>query len=209
LQWQVVYVGGATTHLYLTDPAAPPPTATQDVDIVVDVRTLVAYETDLRDALLKIGAREDTSEGAPICRWMLNGVRLDIMAPDPAVLGFSNRWYRAALEHSALTDIGDGVIIRHVTAPYFLATKAEAFHSRGREDFIASKDMEDFIAVTDGRVTIVDEVQMSATDVRDYLRQKAVSWLRSETFVYAVEGYLQGDKARVDVVLQKMGHMAR
>jgi hypothetical protein len=209
LPWQVVYVGGATTHLYLTDPAAPPPTATQDVDVVVDVHTRLVYETDLHEALRKIGAREDTSEDAPICRWLLSGIRVDIMAPDASVLGFSNRWYPAALAHSTLTDIGDGVSIRLVTAPYFLATKADAFNSRGREDFISSKDVEDFIAVVDGRLAIVDEVRASATDVRDFLRQTAVSWLASDAFGYAVEGYLQGDRSRVDIVLQKMARVAR
>jgi hypothetical protein len=32
-----------------------------------------------------------------------------------------------------------------VTAPYFLATKIEAFYGRGKKDFLASHDMEDII----------------------------------------------------------------
>jgi hypothetical protein len=33
----VAYVGGATTWIYITDPAAPAPRATVDVDVIVNV----------------------------------------------------------------------------------------------------------------------------------------------------------------------------
>ena len=131
------------------------------------------------------------------------------MPPDPTVLGFSNRWYAAVLEHSATADLGGGVAIQHVTAPYFLATKAEAFQSRGRGDFLTSKDIEDFIAVLDGRPTVLDEVRAAASDVRQYLREVAAAWLALDGFVYAVEGYLQGDEPRVRVVLGRMAQLAR
>ena len=38
-----------------------------------------------------------------------------------------------------------------VTAPYFMATKIEAFYGRGGDDFLGSHDMEDIITVIDGR----------------------------------------------------------
>jgi len=38
--------------------------------------------------------------------------------------------------------------IRLITAPYFLATKFEAFHGRGHGDVRGSHDLEDIVAVT-------------------------------------------------------------
>lgn len=39
---EVVFVGGATIHLWLTDDAAPPARATDDVDVICDVTTRAA-----------------------------------------------------------------------------------------------------------------------------------------------------------------------
>ena len=57
----------------------------------------------------------------------------------------------AAATHPLLRDLE----IRVVTAPYFIATKIEAFRGRGRGDFLASHDLEDLIFVIDGRSSIV------------------------------------------------------
>jgi hypothetical protein len=49
---RVVFLGGATITLWLTDPAARPPRVTLDVDVVAEVVTLGSYERfqqDLRD----------------------------------------------------------------------------------------------------------------------------------------------------------------
>lgn len=46
------------------------------------------------------GFQEDTREGAPLCRWVRHGTTLDVMPLDEKILGFSNRWYRAAMESS-------------------------------------------------------------------------------------------------------------
>jgi hypothetical protein len=40
---EVVFVGGATVHLWLTDPGAPPPRATEDVDVICEVATRSTY----------------------------------------------------------------------------------------------------------------------------------------------------------------------
>jgi predicted nucleotidyltransferase len=65
--------------------------------------------------------------------------------------GFSNRWYRAAMETSVTTKTEADLEIRIVTAPYFLATKLDAFRGRGKGDYFGSNDLEDIVAVVDGR----------------------------------------------------------
>ena len=50
------------------------------------------------ERLRALGFREDISEGAPRCRWLIDGMELDVMPVDEKVLGFTNRWYRAAMD---------------------------------------------------------------------------------------------------------------
>jgi len=109
---------------------------------------------------LSEGARQEPTnrEGAPVCRWLFQELVMDVMPALERVLGFTNRWYRQARKYSEERELPGGVRIRAVTAPLFLATKIEAFRSRGREDLVASHDLEDLIAVVDGRAALVGEV---------------------------------------------------
>ena len=61
--------------------------------------------------------------------------------------------------------------IRVVTAPYFLATKLEAFKGRGRGDFFGSHDLEDLVYVVDGRSAIVEEARKGARLLHEYLHE--------------------------------------
>src|SRR5205085_5613086 len=53
--------------------------------------------------------------------------------------------------------------------PLFIATKLDAFHGRGGGDIVASHDLEDIIAVVDGRREIVSEVAAASADDREYI----------------------------------------
>ena len=59
--------------------------------------------------------------------------------------------------------------MRVITAPFFLGTKMEAFRGRGNMDFHASHDLEDFVAVIEGRETLLQEIAVSPQDLRDIL----------------------------------------
>jgi hypothetical protein len=61
------------------------------VDVIVEVGSHAAYAT-LGERLRKLGFKEDTSEDAPVCRWLIEGVKVDVMPTSAAVLGFGNRW---------------------------------------------------------------------------------------------------------------------
>jgi hypothetical protein len=45
------------------------------------------------------------------------------MPLDESILGFSNRWYRAALETALPRRLSQDIEIRLITAPVFVATK--------------------------------------------------------------------------------------
>lgn len=126
----MVFLGGCATGLLLTDVAAPPIRATQDVDVITEVASLGDYHR-LAGRLRKRGFQEDQSPEAPICRWVAAGVVLDVMPTRPEILGFGNEWYQPALDAAVAVELPSGKRIRMVTAPYFLVTKLAAFDSRG------------------------------------------------------------------------------
>ena len=189
----VVFLGGAATALLITDSAASDVRPTMDVDVIVEVTTTAEYHR-LAEQLRERGFREDTSEDAPLCRWRIGKMIVDIMPIDEASLGFSNRWYRAAYEQAMSMEV-DGLLIRVVTGPYFLATKLDAFHGRGNGDFMASHDMEDIIALIDGRSDLVDEIAQGPEDLRKHLTETFREFLRNERFLEALPGHLAGDTA--------------
>ena len=210
LRERVVFLGGAATTLLITDQAAPDVRPTLDVDVIVEIGSSPDYYR-LGESLREIGFTEDASEGAPLCRWLIDGIRVDIMPTDEHILGFSNRWYLSALRHAVRTEVGRGVTIRIVTAPFFLATKLEAFFGRGGGDFLASHDLEDIIAVLDGRKELVGEVKSQPEEVREFLAGSFDALMRNREFIDALPGHLPPDAAsqkRAMVVLTRMREIA-
>lgn len=134
----VTFVGGSTTVLFVDDSAHHGVRSTDDVDVIVDVATLVEYH-EFSQRLRELGFREDMD--GPICRWLIDtetgSVKLDVMPIDDAILGFSNRWYKAAIEDATEIALPNGIVIRLVTPAYFLATKFEAFAGRGEGDYFS------------------------------------------------------------------------
>jgi hypothetical protein len=93
---EVVFVGAATVHLWITEPGAPPTRATEDVDVVCEVASRVKYHR-LGNGLRERGLQEAMGEPV-ICRWRSADPQLvlDVMPTDPDILGFSNPWYEEA-----------------------------------------------------------------------------------------------------------------
>ena len=157
---EVALVGGCATVLLVTDEAAPDVRPTRDVDVIVDACTRTEYHR-LEQRLRDLGFRQPPQtrgQAAPICRWEIENVLVDVMPTDRSILGFGSRWADEALSTAHKVTLDEDLEVRVVTAPYFLAMKIEAFQSRGEEDFYQSPDMEDIISVVDGRPEIVEEV---------------------------------------------------
>ena len=190
----MAFVGGCATGLLLTDPAASPVRATLDVDVIVEVATLARYHW-LSDQLRQLGFIEDASEGAPICRWKADDVILDVMPTDPKILGFGNQWFSPAYEASEWTALPSGKQIRLLPAPYFLATKFEAFACRGKNDYLMSRDLEDIVTVIDGRPEIVSEIIQASEALKDYLVASCSGLLKERDFLDALPGHLLPDAA--------------
>ncbi|MDO8434847.1 MAG: hypothetical protein Q7S58_20810 [Candidatus Binatus sp.] len=199
---EIVFLGGCTTGLLITDPGASPVRATDDVDVIVEVASYAEYSR-FSKRLRSLGFSEDSSEGAPICRWLIDHMKLDVMPTDERILGFSNRWYKPAIETANLIPL-DGFELRVVTAPYFIATKLGAFRGRGKGDFYASSDLEDITTVLDGRPTVVEEVADSSAALRRYIGREIGMLVDNPEFLNALPGHLAGDpisQARIPMIL--------
>ena len=59
---------------------------------------------------------------------------------------------------------------------------------RGEEDFLASPDMEDIIAVLDGAENIEGKIVGAPKEVKLYLKNKFSSFLSDERFLESLEG---------------------
>ena len=207
---QIAFVGGCAAGLLITDPGAAPVRPTLNVDAIVQVASyteLMALEVRLR----QLGFEQPHVEGAPLCRWTYGDLILDLMPTDSTILGFSNRWYPQALENAGTAEVGDQKV-RLISAPYFLATKLEAFHGRGQFDYRMSRDVEDMVTVVDGRPEIVAEVQQAATSLQQYLSGEFSTFLSDRDFLEALPGHLLPDavnQQRIRIVLDRMQQIVR
>ena len=138
---------------------------------------------------------------------MSEGIILDIMPTKREILGFGNEWYQPALEAAETNKLPSGKLIRMVTAPFFLATKLAAFDGRGKGDYVLSHDMEDVVAVLDGRSEIVDEVRHADEILRTHLMTRFTALLGDSNFLSALPGHLPSDaasQARAPLVLERI-----
>ncbi len=202
---RAVFVGGVITGLFITDEGAPDVRPTVDVDIVADASSKTEF-WKLEESLRKLGFKQ-SSEDRIICRWRIEDMTVDFMPADSSVLGFTNPWYKDALNASIETELGEGIIIRMITAPYFLATKIAAFEGRGELDFIASHDLEDIISIIDGRPGIVDEIRDSDEKLKSFLSKVFRTYLEKPEFMESLPGKLPGDaasQARLPILLDRL-----
>lgn len=210
LRERMVFLGGAATALLITDTAVPDVRVTTDVDVIVEIASKVEYYR-LAELLRFRGFREDHDEGAPVCRWRIDGIAVDVMPTDTEILGFSNQWYSQALQFATVTEIAEDLTVRVVTGPYFLATKIEAFYSRGKGDFIASHDMEDIVTLLDGRPEIVAEVRAAPEAVKVFLSRSFRDFLLKRDFLDSLPGYLLPDSAsqrRIPLLMERIRAVA-
>lgn len=134
LREKMTFVGGCTTSLLVTDEFTREQIRhTDDVDLIMHVMSYTNYsalQQELQAHGFKIEVPDD--DGAPICAMKLGDLRVDFMPDDESVLGFTNRWYRKAMETSTYFNLAPELSINLISPVYFIATKLEAYNGRGR-----------------------------------------------------------------------------
>lgn len=211
LRKAMVFVGGAVAGLLITDPGQPAIRPTEDVDMIVHATVRADYQK-IEAALRERGFVNDMSRDAPICRWRVGGVTVDVMPTLKEILGFSNPWYPYALATAEETQLPSGTAIRLVSPPVFLATKFEAFGDRGGGDYLFSHDLGDLISVVDGREELIDECRAVEATLKGFLRDRFAQLLAAPAFIEALPGHLPGDsasQARLPDLEEKLRQLAR
>lgn len=186
----VVFLGGATVALHVTDPGAPDLRVTMDVDCVVEITSRKKYY-EMEEKLRCLGFKHPVAGEHPICRWEFSGLLVDVMPTDEKILGFSNRWYQEGMAYAESFPLGGGVVIRAFSAPYFLATKLEAFRGRGRNDFLASADLEDIVAIVDGCPELPEKMRRASPHARSFIQRQFKQWLKNKKFIESIDGHIR------------------
>ncbi len=208
LRERMVFVGGCTTALFMTDPVTLEGVrATDDVDLIVDLAGYAAW-TKLQEALREKGFT-DAQDEIVICRMRLGMLKVDFMPDDARVLGFSNRWYARGIETAVTRPLESGLSIKVLRPEMFLATKLEAYLGRGQDDLFLSRDLEDILLLIDGRPEIVAEVQNSEDDVRRFTGREISALLRNRDFDYFLEGNIKGPPGRTHIVRERFALISR
>lgn len=213
LSARVAFVGGCAAALLVTDPFTRQGVRfTDDVDVIVQVIGRPQwYELECE---LRARGFYSSPEDELICRMRLRdgqagNLIVDFMPDDELILGFSNRWYGEALDAAELHTLPNGVAIRLVTAPYFLATKLQAYRGRGNNNPLESRDVEDIINVVDGRVGLAEEIVSSSVELRQFVRLQLADLMGHQDFEYLLQSSSRGDRARHELIAQQLELLLR
>jgi len=204
---KMTFVGGCTTGLLLTDEYTKEQVRyTDDVDLIVHAMGYLGFHSlqkELQDHGFSIGIPE-SGETQPICAMRLGNLRVDFMPEDEDVLGFTNKWYKAAMQTATPYSLTREVTIRLITPVYFLATKLEAFKGRGNDDVLGSRDIEDILQLLDGRAELVGEVQSAESGVLNFIAIELSALLQDRNFEYAVASQTKGNVGRENLIFERL-----
>ena len=205
---QVAFVGGCTTALMLTDEISKENVRyTDDVDLIIHVIGRSGWYA-MSETLRSKGFMESPLDNVN-CRMRLkragqNDLIVDFMPDDELILGFTNRWYADALRTAADMPLQSGTVIRVISPVYFIATKLEAYHGRGNQDLLGSRDMEDILSIVDGRESLAQEVAVAEPALRGYIAEQFDLLLSAPDFEYAVQAAARNNPAREELLFRRM-----
>jgi predicted nucleotidyltransferase len=176
LSGQVVFIGGAIAPLLQTNPPFARVRATKDVDAVVASANYADYGA-FQKRLRELGFNVNMSDAKHAHRWRApDGTPFDLVPVGDHFEGTGGEWDKMALQTAVEAEIEPGLRIRHASAPGFLALKWAAFWDRGAADPYSSHDLEDILALTVSRDTVVEECRTAPGNIQESLR-KGFGWL--------------------------------
>lgn len=178
LRNSVVFLGGVVLPYFLTEELSHYVRYAKDVDFIIDFddkSDLFAFE----DALFERGFKK-VSTGA-VSQWLLGRIKVEALPADPEVFTFNNQWCAEAMQYAKWIDIGDGLRVNAISAPYYLGTKLNAFDRRGFGRFSTSKDIFDILLIFAGHEAIVSEIADQTTAVFRAFFCEKLSKIRDES----------------------------
>ena len=203
----VAFVGGCTTALHVTDELALQSIRfTDDVDLIVPIMSK-SHWYEIQSQLRERGFSESINDDV-ICRMRLGDLKIDFMPDDASILGFTNRWYRTAVESAQYIELSSGVSIRVVDPAHFIGTKLEAYKGRGNGDPLTSHDIEDILTVVDGRPELANDILVCDSLLRAYIAEQLADLLELNDFEYVVQSIANTDAQRETLIFQRLEELA-
>ncbi len=203
LNENVVYVGGAVVSLYIDDPSADDVRPTKDIDISLEIASLGELEA-LRAKLIEKGFYQ-SHEDDVICRFRYSNIKVDVMATKTIGWAPSNPWFEAGFNKSQPIYL-DGINIKVLPLPYFLATKFSAFYDRGGKDPRSSHDFEDIVYILNHTSNINDLILRSDKKVQLYLKEAFLKIIDNSMLQEAIIGnlYYENQMVRFEKILNNL-----
>jgi len=207
LKNQMVFIGGAVVSLYADDPAADEIRPTSDIDMTINLMNFSNW-VRMQERLAELRFFPDPY-GHAICSYKYKDIPVDIMPAEDGPLGPSNKWYKLGFENLWTVKAADEEI-QILSAPAYLATKFEAFNSRGH-DYRTSHDFEDIIYLLDNRMTLVSEIEQTHPEIKGFLRHEINKILESSHLEEILSAHLHPFviDERYLIVLEKMRQITK
>ena len=116
----------------------------------------------------------------------------------------ANPWFKEGFKHLETISLDENISIQILPLAYFLASKFDAYHSRGT-DPRTSHDLEDIIFVLDNRINLVEDILSSPGTVVTNLQSEFTDLLNPE-IEEAVLGHLNpfSRKDRFPLLIKKL-----
>lgn len=200
----IAFVGGATVSLYADRPEQTDVRPTDDIDVLIEIGSYVEY-VKIQEKLGALGFSIDP-EAKVTCRYKYQGITVDVMPTDEAVLGFSNRWYKEGFSNIIPYQIDERTTVNIFSPPYFIASKLEAFKGRGKNDGRTSQDFEDIVFVLDNHKAIWHELNNSGRELTEYLKEEWAKLLKNRNIEEWLSAHLEYATAssRARIILKEM-----
>lgn len=202
----VLYVGGAIVSFYVTDLGAEQPRPTKDIDISVQISSYNEMD-QLREKLSTKGIYPAPFENV-MYRYALEDILIDFIPFEETVLGPTNSWLKPGFERSYEVEAGSQRI-SILPVSYFLATKYEAYKSRGKSDPYGSHDFEDIIYVLDNNVEVVEIIKGEDQKLIQFMKEMSKEILEHPSRNDIIAGHINPftNAERTPMVIEKLNHI--
>ncbi len=207
LNKDVIYVGGAVVSLYVTDEGAEQPRPTKDIDISVQISTYSQMD-ELREKLALKNIYPAPTEKI-MYRYSYEDILIDFIPFEETPLGPTNSWLKPGFEKAYPINIGN-IEIKILPVSLFLATKWEAFKSRG-SDPRTSHDFEDIIYIIDNNLEVVKDIRQANKDVQEFLKEMGNEILNHPSRNEIIECHINPYTAeeRREIVINKLNEILK
>jgi predicted nucleotidyltransferase len=166
LNERVVYVGGAAAGLYVSGSLDEDVRSTLDIDLTVEIASMYDLE-NLRQTLEMKGFKQSMHDDV-MCRFRLGDLLVDVMSTIEMGWAPTNRWFAQGFSQRRWVELEDlGVYVLPI--PYYVASKFDAYLSRGDNSPRTSHDFEDIVWLFDQVPEGLSEFEHAPAELTDFL----------------------------------------